>query len=321
MERIIILNHKQFPAGFNSVDVTPTVRITKINYVENRIISAVNSYNPKLDVKQILYLPIETFFTAYKKGRSNGVLVEDFDINPANATTYKANGCYVYSSGTRCICRRILMYLFISGAEENTRTAFISQTVFPTLLEYAEEYLTSPSYGFANHKFCFINILNKTITSSMILRHLASLCVIGMDYVEVFNNMSLNPIAIPHDLKEFLQKYSTDYSMKYDATNDEYEDDNYKVEFSNRKFIWKAKTIIEKLVHKTATTVDFNGSAEKFYWIEILPMALFAYNQNYYVDYTEYSNFVTTYANHFSPSSEKFARCQTLLSYIKKYFV
>ncbi len=153
MQRIILLNDRQFPSSFNSVNVTPPAGVTKINYIENRMVAAVNNYNPKLDIRRIEYLAIETQFSSFKKGKSNGILVEEFDINPATKTTYIQNGCYVYMVGTRCVCRRILMYLFISGAEENTRTAFISQTVFPTLLEYAEDYLHSPSYSIANHKF------------------------------------------------------------------------------------------------------------------------------------------------------------------------
>ncbi|MFP5453343.1 hypothetical protein [Parvimonas sp. G1604] len=321
MERIIILNNKQFPAGFNSVDVTPPAGVTKISYVENRMIAAVNSYNPKLKVNRIDYIDIKTQFPFYKKGNSNGVLVEEFEINPANRNTYLQNGCYVYSSGTKCICRRIMMYLFVSGAVENTRTAFISQTVFPTLLEYADDYLLSPSYSIANHKFCFINILNKTITATMILRHLSSLCSAGMEYVEIFNNRSIVPSAIPKDLKSFLQTYSPNYAGNYNVVTDTYEDDNYKIEFKNKEFTWKANPMVAKLISKTATTVDFNGSAEKFYWIETLPMAIFAYKQGYLIDYSEYENFVTTYTGRFSASSDKFARCQTLLNYVKKYFI
>ncbi len=155
----------------------------------------------------------------------------------------------------------------------------------------------------------------------MILRHLASLCASGMEYVEVFDNVSVNPASIPHDIKSFLYEYASDYSSKYNVETNIYEDDYYRVEFANKLFVWKAASMIAKLVSKTKTTVDFNGSAEKFYWIETLPMALFAYNQGYKIDYTEYSNFVATYAVKFSPTSDKFARCRTLLSYIEKYFV
>lgn len=322
MERILILNDSQFPNGFNSVIVTPPAGMTKVSYTENRMLAAINQYNPKLNVSRIEYMAIETQFSNYKKGTSNGVLVEEFDINPALTATYRANGCHVYTVGGSCKCRRIMMYIFVSGADENTRTAFISQTVFPTLLDYAQEYMSSPSYSIANHKFCFINILNKTITSTMILRHLASLCTAGMDYVEVFGNGSLDVKQIPKDLKKFLREYSSDFVANYNAVTDTYEDDNYKIEFANKLFVWKsAPMAASKIVPKTATTVDFNGSSEKFYWIETLPMALFAYNQGYTVDYSDYSNFITTYRPRFPNTSKKFERCEVLLEYIEKYFV
>ena len=322
MERILLLNNGQYPNSFNSVIVTPPAGMTKIAYTEKRMLAAINQYNPKLDVNKIEYLDIETQFANYKKGGSNGVLIEEFDIDPALANVCRKNGCYVYSSGTRCLCRRIMMYIFISGADENTRTAFISQTVFPTLLDYAKEYIQSPSYTIANHKFCFINILNKTLTANMILRHLASLCAAGMDYIEVFVNGSIDVNQIPKDVKKFLRIYASDFENKYNAKEDVYEDDNYKIEFSMKKFVWKASPMAEtKIVPKTATTVDFKGSSEKFYWIETLPMALFSYNQGYKVDYSDYSNFITTYRPQFSNTSKKFARCEVLLEYIEKYFI
>lgn len=319
MKRIIILNDRQFPNGFNYVPVIPTEGITKVAYVEQKILDAVNSYNRKLNVQKIEYLPIEKQFPKYKKGKSNGVLIEEFDINPKESETYIRNGCYVYSLGARCLCRRILLFLFISGATENTRTAFISQTVFPTLIDYAGEFIDSPSYSIANHKFCFINILNKTITSNMILRHLASLCAAGMDYVEVFAN-SINPSLIPMDLKEFLKEYASKFIINYNDATQIYEDDNYKINFAKKIFIWKTSSMISKLIQKEGV-LDFNGSAEKFYWIETLPMSLFAYKQGYTVDYTDYYNFVKTYKSKFSPSSEKFSRCEVLLSYIEKFFI
>ena len=322
MERILLLNDSQYPNGFNSVLATPPTGMTKISYTENRMLAAINQYNPKLGVSKIEYMAIETQFPNYKKGTSNGVLVEQFDINPALTDIYKANGCYVYSEDRRCICRRIMMYVFISGADENTRTAFISQTVFPTLLEYAEEYMQSPSYTIANHKFCFMNILDKTITANMILRHLASLCAAGMDYIEVFGNDSIDVKQIPKDLKAFLRIYASNYATKYDVMADVYEDDNYRINFRQKLFVWKAAPMAAtKIFPKTATTVDFHGSSEKFYWIETLPMAIFAYNQGYKVDYTDYSNFITTYRSKFSDTSKKFARCEVLLEYIEKYFV
>lgn len=320
MERILLLNDKRFPGDLINVNVSPPTGVSKTSYVESRIINAINNYNPKLDVKRIEYLAIETQFPFYKKSKSNGALIEEFEILPSEQSRYIRNGCYVYNVGAKCFCRRVMLYIFVSGANEDTRTAFISQTVFPTLLEYADEFMESPSYTLSNHKFCFINVLNKTLTSSMILRHLAGLCAAGMDYVEVFPNSSLNPAIIPSDLKKFLEEYSSDFVGNYNALTNSYEDDYYLIEFKEKKVTWRTASMISKL-KTTAGVVDFNGSAEKFYWIEILPISIFAYNQGYKVDYSEYENFVTMYKSRFSSTSDKFKRCEVLLEYAKKYFI
>ena len=319
MERILLLNNDYFPHSFNSISITPPTGITKDKYVELKIIESINQYNKKLNVSSVEYLAIETQFSFYKRGVSNGVLVEEFEINPLEKNRYIQNGCYVYNIASKYFCRRILLYLFISRTEEDTRTAFISQTVFPTLLDYVEDYLISPSYTIANHKFCFINILNKKLTAKMILRHLASLYLAGMDYVEVFEN-SLNCSSISTDMEEFLRTYSSDFENSFNNVTKVYDDDNYIVDIANKKFIWKTSSLISNLLSK-GTYVDFNGSKEKFYWIEVFPMSIFAYNQGYKVDYSEYKEFISTYKSKFSIRSDKFHRCETLLKYLDKYFI
>lgn len=320
MDRILLLNN-QYPDRFNSISVTPPAGMIKSAYVEMKIVSSINKYNPKLNVTHIEYLDIETQFPSFIKGKANGVLVEEFDIDPRLEQQYRMKGCFVSTAGTRCICRKIIMYVFISDPTEDTRTAYISQTVFPTLIDYAKMYIDSPSYCIANHNFCFINIMNKQITAKMILRHLAGLCEAGMHYIDIFDNDSIDPRHLPLDLKSFLELYISDYSINYDSITNVYEDDNYRVEFNNRKFIWKATPMASRLVPQAGGYVGFKGSNEKFYWIELLPIALFAYNQGYIIDYTDYENFIANYRSQFPDSSEKFARCEILLRYIKKYFI
>ena len=321
MDRILLLNNTQFPKSFDSIDAIPPAGETKVAFTENRILMAINKYYKNLNVTSIEYLAIESQFPYFKVGISNGAIVEEFDIDPSRANVYQRNGCFVYTTDGVYKCRRLMLYIFVSSAKEKTRTAFVSQTVFPTLIDYAKDHLASPSYSISNHKFCFLNVLNKTISANMILRHLASLCAAGMDYVEVFDKVSIIPSQIPNDLKEFLQIYSSDYDGNYIAATNAYEDDNYRIDFNKKVFKWKTASIIDKVVpNKTATTVDFQGSSEKFYWIETLPMALFAYNQGYKVDYSDYTVFIDTYRTQFSKNSEKFARCEVLLQYAQKYF-
>ncbi len=320
MRSILLLNDGGFPAAFNDAIVIPPVGTSKVNHVEKLVIGALNKYNPKLKVDGIEYLKVENQFPYFKNGRSNGVIVEEFEINPKRAAAYAGNGCFVYMLGNLCLCRRVLMYVYVTPATEDARNAYVSQTVFPTLLDYANDYLASPSYSVANHKFCLINILNKRISSATIKRHLASLCAAGMDYVEVFNNYSVVPSRIPNDLKAFLKMYSSDFNGGYNAAADEYEDENYKVNFTRKEFVWKAAQMAAtKLVRNANGIMNFNGSAEKFYWIEVMPMAILAYKLGYKVNFDEYEVFINTYRGLFSPGSDKFARCECLLEYIRKF--
>lgn len=321
MKRILLLNDKQFPKAFTSISDLPPLEMEKEKYVEDRMIESLNQYNPKLMVTGVEYLEIEKQFPKFKKGKSNGVLIEEFEINPSLEGVYRSNGCYIFFEEERCVCRRILMYIFISDVDEESRTGFISQTIFPTLLDYAGDYIQSPSYSIANHKFCFLNILNKKLTARMILRHLAGLCAAGMDYVDVFENDSLQKSEIPADLKSFLQMYTSDYNEKYDEAAACYENDNYRIEFDKKLFRWKIELLEAKLVVKEKGQLDFNGSSEKFYWMELLPMTIFAYNQGYRIDYSCYQKFIENYRSRFSKTSKKFARCEILLQYIEKYCI
>ena len=69
-----------------------------------------------------------------------------------------------------------------------------------------EDNIISPSYTIADHKFLFINLLNKEITANMILRHIAGMYLIGIDYIETFVD-SLDTSNIPKDLLEFLKTF------------------------------------------------------------------------------------------------------------------
>ena len=320
MKGILLLNDSQFPAKFGSINITPPAGKTRTAYTEDRLISSINRYNPKLNVSEIEYISIEDQFPRFIKGKSNGALIEEFEIDPAVESTYKNNGCYVYSDSGRRLCRRILMYVFVSDTSEDARNSLISQAVFPTLLDYAENFIDSPSYTIADHKFCFINMLPTKITAETVLRNLASLYAAGMDYVEVFDNGSLDTKKIPNDLYEFLRSYPTSFINKYDEKTRTYEGDNYLIDFSAGRFIWKTSKLNSGLVRNaTNPQVDFYGSSEKFFWIETLPLTIFAYNCGFQIDYSEYKDFIDTNRSKFSPNSKKFARCETLLKYLDKY--
>ena len=310
---------------FNSIDIKGS-SLSKIEYVENCIIDAMNNYNSKLNVKEIEYSSfsqIQSQFPSFKEGANHGLLVGEIEINSLELEKYSHSGWYVFSDEGVMKARRILMYLYLSNINEGSRNSFTSQTLFPEMIDYIEEYIGSPSYSMTNYKNCFINLLTKKVTAPSILRHLSSFCLIGMDYIEVFNNYSLNPTSIPSDLKSFLEKYThkSNYNEFYDDKNDIFDNGRYRIDYKRKQFSLETKTLTigQDLIRKNNGEYDFHGSSEKFYWIEVLPMSLFAYNQGYSVDFSKYQSFIDEYCNKFSNDSEKMKRCKIILSYIEKY--
>lgn len=320
-ERIILLNSECYPMKFDDVNVKPPNQFSRIEFVENSIIAAINNYNPKLSVSCIEYLNIQEQFPQCKEQQSNGLLIEEFEINAANQEMYIRDGCYIRDDGDKIICRRILLYLFVSNPTENSRTAFVSQTVFPSLLEYADDYISSSSYSIANHKFCFINIVNSKMTANMILRHLVGLCCAGIDYVEVFNNGTLNVADIPSNLKDILEKYDSKFANNYKKSTEIYNNDYYEIDFKQKILRWRTVYILNNIVKNTANHFGFKGSSEKFYWIEVLPIALYAYKMGFKVDYNDYAEFIYDYIGRFEDGNIKFRRCKILLAYIEKFFI
>ena len=53
--------------------------------------------------------------------------------------------------------------------------------------------------------------------------------------------------------------------------------------------------------------------------IETYQIAIYAYNICFKIDISEYEDYCSSYKALFSNRSDKFARCETLLSYFKKY--
>lgn len=320
-ERIILLNSECYPMKFEDINVNPPNQSSKIEYVENSIITAMNKYNPKLSITRLEYLNIQEQFPQCKGQQSNGLLIEEFEINEANQERYSRGGCYITTDGNQIICRRIILYLFVSNPTESSRTAFVSQTVFPSLIEYANDYISSPSYSIANHKFCFINIVNSHMTANMILRHLVGLCCAGIDYVEVFNNKTLNVADIPTNLKDIIEKYDSKFATNYNNHTEIYKNDYYEIDFKQKIFRWRVVYILKNIVINTANRIGFQGSSEKFYWIEVLPMALYAYKKGFRIDYNEYAKFIADYIGIFDDENTKFRRFRVLLAYIEKFFI
>lgn len=318
MERIILINDKKRPSDFNLVDVIPPSTKTKIQYVEEKIIDAVNNHFPNMNVNRIEYGDYKSHFPYYQNYVNNGMIIEECEIDPSLSRRYSSNNSYIYTKSGKTFCRSILLYLFISPSTEEWRNSLISQTVFPSLLDYAERFLTSPSYSIANHDFCYINVITKQITAKTILSPLVALCKMGMHYVEVFNSGTLNTNTLPKTLRSFFEQYY-DMDTYYNDLTDIYEDDDFCVDFSNKTIKVKCTKLIAGLTTSVSGVTQFHGSSEKFIQINMFPISIMAYNFGYNVDFSEYDRFITTYGPMFSSSSDKMHRFEIMLNYLRKY--
>lgn len=323
MKSIILLN-EALKSKLASIPVKDNEMPTE-EYVKKRMINAINNYNPKLKVERVEYFryeDIKSQFPLFKEGDNHGLLVEEMSIKTLNdkqKIKFRNQGWFI--DNTVGTARRIIMYLYLSDPKEGARNSFVSQRLFPELIDYIGDYIESPSSSMTNHKELFINIVPKTITAPSILRNLASFCAIGMGYIEIFDTHTLDPNEIPNDLKNFLEKYTNRAHYKnefYDAANNIFENSFYRVEFDRKILYLKANILSDSIVYENRK-YKFFGSSEKFYWVEILPISIFAHNLGYEVNYLEYEKFINDFSNKISDKNEKMKRCKIVLQYIKKY--
>lgn len=323
----LILNEKGFPAKFTFVDMPVTSNETDpiakekelIRLVEKNVISKINEYNPKLHLDEIIYDDLSMYIGANYKSQYSGIIVDEVYINDELEDLYIANDYLILDNGYDKFARRVIQYVFITSGNIEARNSFVSQTIFPDIIEHMKEDIKSPSYTIAKHRFMFINLPYKEITANMLLRHLANLVLIDIDYVDIFES-STSQEEIPKDLKLYLKKFEPNFMSFYDPKTDTLKSGYFEIDFKNKKLAVSKQYIESSLVAKNGNTqFDFNGSSEKFYWIEMFPITIFAYNLGYEIDITQYEDFCNTYKNKFSPSSSKFVRCEVLLNYLKKY--
>lgn len=317
--RNLILNKINFPKKLNKLDVSIPQGVKKLDYIEKKIIQSINSYNPKLKIVKIIYDNLEEQFSNVKNSIYTGAIVEDFEINEDKCAEYSSSKYFIFRTGDKTYVRQIVEYVYISHIDESGRNLFVSQIIFPTLLDYMEENIASPSYTISDHKFMFINIINSQINATMILRHIANMTLIGIEYVEVFSK-SLNIKDIPLDLLKFHEKYDPDYSSHYLSSSSIYETSHYKIDFLSKSFVVKTENLVSQ-ISLEGGNYRFRGSGEKFYWTETFPIIIFAYGLGFKIDYSQYNNFCEEYKTLFLEKNLKFKRCITLLNYLKKYII
>ena len=327
MRRILLLNLLAnqdgrtvgFPKKFDSVPyfVSPSGEKTMLDRktVEQAVLKCINKFNQTLNVDSIEYVAIKDQFPSVFVGACTGVIVEEEEIPSDESDECKANGKYVFVRNGSLFSRELFCYVFISPSEVGSRNAFVSQTIFPELFDYMGRYLPSPSYTIANKPIFFINIAYGSITPISILRNFAGLEQMGIQYLEAFGP-SFNPIDdAPLDVRTFVNKY---YDVGTDGKSDWFE-----IDFENKKF----KILMDRfttgennyLELKKDGSVGFHGSTEKFFAINMLPVAMMANREGYDIDLEAFKEFCRNEGVlKFTDKDEKFPRMVTVYNYLEK---
>ena len=316
MERKLLLSSLGFPDKFLSSSISPPNTAPKQQYMEQKIIEAINRYNPKLKVSGIEYLDIKDQFPYLKIGKYAGVIVEDIAIEQLQKDLYIEKQYFVWESGGEWYARKIVIYIFLSDYEVKGRN-IISQSIFPELIDFMGLYNSSPSFSIANYPIYYINFLSNKITASTIIKQIAGMVASNIEYVEVFEeNTELR--NVPKSIKEYLTKFERDFV----AGNTIYSSDYFEIDMNNE--ITKIKT--DKLVlgdylilkNGTGPEYQFKGSSEKFYWMEIMPIIILSWENGYTIDYTLLEDFYNQNSSRFSENDDKFHRFSLLIQFIKK---
>lgn len=314
MERILLLERNGFPEKFGNVEVKPPEGISKQEFIEQKVIDAINEHNPKLKISKIEYDNLNSQFPDVYTSKFAGLIVEDKKIKESEKERFKKLGYHIRNINNEWFARKKLIYVFLTNPKEVSRNILVAQSIFPTLIDYMGKYIDSPSYTIANHPIYFINIINKKITALSVIKPLAGIIAAGIDYIEVFP-LTINPKSVPKDVESFVRKYEEN-CKDFSST---FESNYYQVDFKLKKL--KIKTtnlVIGDYLERNGEFLQFKGSSEKFYWMGILPIFLLACEDGYDIDFSELEKFYNANINNFKKNNEKFHRFKLLLDYMKK---
>lgn len=304
---------QQFPEKFEEINDAST---KGTSWIEQTLISRINTFNPKLNIKKIKYYDkdINKKFPDFETGISCGAIIERKQISKTEIDFYKSKD--YYTNTDNLIAEKIIEYVYILPTNQKARNSFVSQTVFPSLIDYMGKYLASPSYTIANHKFMLINLDKDKIKANSILNSLIAFIYSGMDYVSLFpfNDISVKNLNIKCFINQIYPK-----QIKKEKKDEVYVNDFYYINL-NKKTLKIKSGKLNKAINMSKGVETFKGSEEKFYWAQILPILIIASFDNYKVDFTEYRDFCKIHKNKFG-SSNKMNRCLVLLKFIEKIVI
>lgn len=324
MNHILLLDKSGFPKNFKNIklninsdeleedkfdeDIT-----LKQKYVEEQLIKTINDYNPKLNINKIEYVDILKHFPQVKVGKYTGLIVEDEEFI---SIQYKEEGNFLWLDRDKRFGKDIKIYVYLSQAKEGARNSTFTQVIFPTLIEYIEEYIESPSYTISNHPIYFINIIGTGISALSLLKRMAFFHLLQIEVLEVFNK-NIDTKSITYDMRKFVEKFEKDYNEDDSMYSTEY----YTIDFSKKKVILDTKKLVlGQHLEQNPNTMEysFRGSYEKFYWMDTLAISMLACRSGFKLDYSQLEEFYKSNLGKFKSTDDKFRRFETLIKFIKK---
>jgi len=318
--RILLLNYSDFPQKFEDIEINP-LGCNKTNYIEQKIIKAINDSNPKIDLHSIEYTDINATFNLQNNfnGKYSGLIVEESTSLTAVKRSPLANDTITFNRNNQFVTWKIYAYVFLSPAQEKARNILVSQAIFPELFRYMEKYLSSPSYTIANHPIYFLNIINKHITADMLIKHFTGLRFMGIEYIGVFDNFA-EDLPKPTNLESYLRRFYAKSILCVDHDT-VCETDYFTVNLTHHTFSINTEkfAVGEWLSLTNDGYLAFYGSAEKFYLIEMLPPAIQAIKEGYRVDISELEKFLeNTGSRTFKDENSKFSNFKIVRDYLIK---
>lgn len=273
------------------------------------VIEKINGYNPKLRIGRILPFPGEPSFGIAKRAESSKfALVAEARGEVPDSHPLAPDEGVVKTADAPTVLYRAVLYLFVA-IESTGRNVFVTQTVFPGLCALIDEMKAAPGIAFSSHPVYFLDLASGDMPGS-VLRTLKLFTAMGIGYVPVYRT---NLEAVPWGLEALLQSAGDQREgRKY-----------YSVDAESRTLTYtKSQFLPGRLLADGATLANWNffGSKDKFYWSEVLPVAVVAAHSGFRIDCSEVLTYLAEVraGSGEAKMSAKFNRTVALFEYIQK---
>lgn len=248
---------------------------------QSLVLERLSAYNPKLRVNRMLPFPGDESFSIAKRTESarfaliaearGEVLTPDLvQLAPDEGTVASEDGAVIRY--------RAVVYMFVSPPDLAWRNVFVTQTIFPGLCALIDEMRTAPGIAFSAHPVYFLDLASES-TPSSVRRTLMLFTSMGTGYVSL-RRADFDPMSVPRDLDRLLQ----------DAGDQRAGRPYYSVDAQERILTFTTSQFNTNgllSADDPPTKWNFKGSQDKFYWSEVLPVAVVAAHSGYRIDCSE----------------------------------